>query len=165
MSRLAAVGLALVVAGAEPGGHGAAMPALNQKVVRFARGKLGQKVGNGECWTLADQALRAAGARRPGRGGMGGYVFGRALRKGETALPGDVVQFENASFTHTGPGGSSSTTTMPRHTAVVYRVRGTTLTLLHQNFGGDRTVRVGRVDLAEKKGGTVTFYRPLPAGK
>ena len=30
---------------------------VNQKALVWARGKLGQKVGRGECWDLADRAL------------------------------------------------------------------------------------------------------------
>ena len=36
---------------------------LGDQVVAFARGKIGQCVGNGECFDLADQALRSAGAK------------------------------------------------------------------------------------------------------
>ena len=35
---------------------------LDQKVVVWARGKLGQKVGRGECWDLGEGALKQAGA-------------------------------------------------------------------------------------------------------
>ena len=36
---------------------------INQKVLIWARGKKGQQVGAGECWDLADRALRHAGAQ------------------------------------------------------------------------------------------------------
>ena len=36
---------------------------MSQKVVAWAHSKLRQRVGRGECWDLADQALRASGAR------------------------------------------------------------------------------------------------------
>ena len=35
---------------------------LNEKVVEFARSRLGQKVGDGGCSALASEALRYAGA-------------------------------------------------------------------------------------------------------
>jgi hypothetical protein len=35
----------------------------NQKVVVWARGKLGHKIGRGECWDLGEQALKQAGAQ------------------------------------------------------------------------------------------------------
>jgi hypothetical protein len=34
----------------------------NQKVVVWARGKLGHKIGRGECWDLGEAALKQAGA-------------------------------------------------------------------------------------------------------
>ena len=38
-----------------------AVPPVNQRILRFATDQRGQQVGDGECWTLADQALKAAG--------------------------------------------------------------------------------------------------------
>jgi hypothetical protein len=35
---------------------------MSQQIVAWAQAKMGQKVGAGECWDLADQALRASGA-------------------------------------------------------------------------------------------------------
>ena len=43
---------------------------LNKLVLDYAHGKLGQQVGNGECWTLAFEALKDAGAKRPGQDGL-----------------------------------------------------------------------------------------------
>lgn len=37
---------------------------LNDRVVEFAKKKVGEQVGNGECWTLANDAVLAAGAGR-----------------------------------------------------------------------------------------------------
>ncbi|HET9954420.1 MAG TPA: hypothetical protein VFQ61_07945 [Polyangiaceae bacterium] len=36
---------------------------VNQKIQAFASSRVGQQVGDGECWTLAEQALAAAGAK------------------------------------------------------------------------------------------------------
>ena len=36
---------------------------INQKIYIWARSHIGKQVGNGQCWTLADRALRQAGAR------------------------------------------------------------------------------------------------------
>ena len=41
------------------------LPAVNEQVLKFAEASLGKQVGNGECWTLADQALASAKAKRP----------------------------------------------------------------------------------------------------
>ena len=135
------------------------LPKLNQKVVHFANARKGKKVGNGECWTLADQALKSAGAKRPGRDDLGNYAFGRRLGSKETLRPGDILQFEKAEFVHRGENRWSRQS-FPHHTAIVYRVSGSKLTLLHQNVNGKRTVQMTTLDLSERTKGTVTGYRP-----
>src|SRR4051812_31163778 len=47
---------------------------VNAAIVAFARQSFGKQIGNGECWTLADKALKVAGAKAPDV-----YVWGRAL--------------------------------------------------------------------------------------
>jgi hypothetical protein len=138
-----------------------AVVSINQKVVQFARAHLGQQVGNGECWTLADRALQAAGAQRPGRSGYPTYVFGKQISL-QALQPGDIIQFEGAYFKHHGPNGSWSSNEFPHHTAVVARVRGTRIALLHQNVGGKRTVQAGVIDLADFRRGTLRYFRPQP---
>src|SRR5262249_29240638 len=70
---------------------------LNQKVLSYAQGMLGKQDGNGECWTLVDNALRSAGADASGDSN---YVFGQAISVGSVS-PGDVIQFTRAHFVHT----------------------------------------------------------------
>ena len=66
------------------------LPPLNQRVVAFVREHVGRRVGRGECWDLAAQALDAAGAKWDGD-----YAFGRKLDpERETVLPGGSVQLE-----------------------------------------------------------------------
>jgi hypothetical protein len=138
-----------------------AAPALNQKVLQFARARMGKQVGNGECWTLAADALKAAGARRPGTGGVGVYVFGKQINRG-ALQPGDVIQFENVRFERRGPDGSRSWNEFAHHTALVAGVRGNRITLLHQNVNGNRTVQTGTIDMADFQSGTMRYYRPQP---
>src|SRR5262249_17997601 len=90
--------LAFFPAGAH--GEGRDLPELNRKVLKFAEDHKGEQVGNGECWTLAAEALSSAGAQRPGANGVPVYIFGRKLDSEEAILPGDVVQFEKAKFVH-----------------------------------------------------------------
>jgi hypothetical protein len=147
-----ALGLAALTAGTAR-----ADDALNRKVVRFALDHLGKKVGDGECWTLADEALAAAGARRPGTGGYGFDVFGRAVEQRALA-PGDVIQFDKAFF----QSRDGSWNTFGQHTAVVAAVKGTRVTLLHQNYGNKRTVERLTLDLADLQRGALHCYRPEP---
>src|SRR5437660_1228712 len=44
---------------------------FNPKILEFGLAHVGTQVGNGECWTLAAEALDYAGAKPPS-----GYVFG-----------------------------------------------------------------------------------------
>jgi hypothetical protein len=144
-----------------PSAQAASLPRLNRRVVGWARSWLGRRVGNGKCWTLADRALARAGAQRPGKGGMPLYAFGRPVPSGQRILPGDVVQFERASFARRRPDGGISRRSIRHHTAIVYRVRGPVLTLLEQNVGGKRHVRLGRtIDLRDYQRGLVAVYRP-----
>jgi hypothetical protein len=135
---------------------------LNQRVLNFARSKMGQQVGNGECWTLAYQALDAAGAKRPGQDGLQLYQFGKVVNL-RAVVPGDVLQFENVNFKHTNPNGSWSSSSYPHHTAIVSAVSGARITLLNQNVGGNRTVQVSTIDLNDRlPGGTLTAYQAVP---
>src|SRR3954451_22852116 len=111
---------------------------LNDKVVEFARAKLGQVVGDGQCSSLVSAALRNSGARRPRRGAPG---WGEELKSLREVRPGDILQFEGAVFVRDRvriDGGLETLTfTFPHHTGIVARVRKPglrpILTILHQN--------------------------------
>jgi hypothetical protein len=140
----------------------AAADNLNEKVAGFARSHLGKEVGDGECWTLADQALRAAGAHRPNQPPYGTYVFGKKVSS-KAIMPGDVVEFQKAYFDwKDAKGGRYILDFGIRHTAIVGAVHGSSITLLHQNYNGKRTVQQTPLDLAGLRRGTATFYRPQP---
>ncbi len=156
---LAGLTLLLVVRPAAPAAE-KALPPLNQKVLDFATAHKGKKVGNGECWTLADRALEAAGARQPSRNGVGPFDFGRPVKRGQKILPGDVIQFARAYFR-----GQNYEVDLPQHTAIVSRAKGTRVTLLHQNFAGKRIVQLTPIDLKDLKRGEYKIYRPVPKGK
>jgi hypothetical protein len=124
---------------------------LNSKVLAFAQSKLGQQVGNGECWTLANEALIAAGAKP-----ANGYTFGQVVTQ---PVPGDIIQFYNARFESNGSWHQMGS---PHHTAIIEQVQGTRITMLHQNVNGIRTVQRMTLDLATKTSGSYTIYRPMP---
>ncbi len=147
---------------------------LGERLVAFARSKLGQTVGDGQCTALAVEALRDAGARRPGpRSARAGWGDERASLA--DVHPGDILQFDNAVIVRRSTRGDGAvltqTLSFPHHTAIVERVRkrGTrpTLVILHQNAGdaggGDAnlTVRRWTIDLAGLRGGTIRAYRPV----
>jgi len=71
---------------------------LNQKVVVWARGKLGQKVGRGECWDLGEGALKQAGAATSNDLGPveadTNYVWGDPVDLSKVE-PGDILQIRD----------------------------------------------------------------------
>jgi hypothetical protein len=123
--------------------------------------KYGMQVGNGECWTLAFEALNYAHAKRPGQDGLSTNQFGKKVAL-SSIKPGDILQFENVNFKHTSPNGSWSTSSFPHHTAIVLSVNGKQITVLHQNVGGNRTVQQTIINLNDRQpGGTITAYEPV----
>jgi hypothetical protein len=133
--------------------NGSGSLSLGQSTVAYARGKLGQSVGRGECYDLADKALRHAGAKSaPSYGEItddADYVWGDAI-SAKDAQPGDILQFRDFDVTiltttvtkTSRKDGSSATQTntntetfgRPHHTAVVESNDGNgNLTILEQN--------------------------------
>jgi hypothetical protein len=121
------------------------------RIAAFCIAQKGRKVGNGECWTLADEAFRSAGARRPGSDMR---VWGRRVDPAKEIIkPGDVLEFQGARF-------SDGIITGSAHTAVV--VRGGSqegFTIAEQNWGR-KTVRFREMSMKTLVAGKVTIYRP-----
>jgi len=128
---------------------------LGYKVLQFAKSQMGKQVGNGECWTLAHDALQAAGAKRPGQE-LAVYVFGTPVSL-QDARAGDILQFENVRFV--SPSGAWQS--FGHHTAIVSGRSGNVIQLIHQNVNGNRTVQTGTINLAERQGGTIQAFRPV----
>jgi hypothetical protein len=154
---------------------------LNQRVLDFCTKNVGRKVGNGQCAVLAEEALKAAGARRfPPYGLEADYVWGRLVRTvnpktdGTGAVqPGDILQFRDAYFyrktTHPDGSWEESYNEAEHHTAVVERVyqKGKVLVILGQNTGPSEkeeerlVVQRETINFAELQKGWVKIYRPV----
>ncbi len=132
---------------------GAAATEVGQKILQFAISHLGQQVGNGECWTLAAEAMKAAGAQPPD-----GYTFGDEIPL-RSIKPGDVLQFTTARFDEPGFYAIMGA---PNHTAIVYSGTGDRVFILQQNFNGNRTVSTFDINLANLTSGRVQAFRPRP---
>lgn len=162
---------------------------LGDRVVAFCKQHRGKRVGNGECSSLADAALRAAGARRHGWGdrvGRGGggrgtdergddYQWGDfvcSVQREGTELkttgqfrdirPGDIIQYRDVELAGAGEDGPY-TATARHHTAVVSAIQEDgMLRIYHQNFNGRRVVMADRLRAADLQQGRLSFYHPIP---
>lgn len=125
---------------------------LPLKLVAFCKSNLKKQVGNGECWTLADEAFKFCGLERP-KGES--RVWGRLLDlKEENIEAGDIIEYRSAKF-------SDGSHTGPNHTAVVIKggQRGKA-TIAEQNWGGYKRVREATFDADTLIEGEVMVYRP-----
>ena len=130
----------------------AASDARRAAIVAFCRKNSGRKVGNGECWTLANEAFKATGAARPA-GQL--RVWGRKLDlRRESPLPGDILECDRTRFAD----GSWVPT---QHTVVIMGVYSAThVRIAEQNYGGKKKVRERDLELSGIRGGTIAVYRP-----
>lgn len=139
------------------------LPEINQDIVNYVGTMIGETVGRGECWDLADQALTHAGAYLDRSSQKTIYIFGKQYDpKKKTVLPGDIIQFENVTVKYQD-GNIIYTENYGHHTAIIYEVNPDgSLKLAHQNtsFGG-RKVILSDMKLENVRKGKMYFYRPF----
>lgn len=148
-------------------------PALDAAVVRFCEEHAGEKVGDGECSAVAEEALKAAGAKTSRdfgpTGPDGEPVWGEPVERFEDVLPGDVLQFRDVKIVVQAPSGVRSVRTYPHHTAIVARNRGGgRLDLYEQNVtaagtdaGRRAKMRRRETDFRGMVEGSLRIYRPV----
>lgn len=156
-------------------------PSLADQILSFPTQRLGNRVGNGECFTLVDEALKGAGARSAADFGKvtpnASYVWGTSIGLSEVK-PGDVIQFRNYRFdrkveSKTAVDEDFQERGTPNHTAIVESVDADgAITVLEQNapdgspvaraqlFFRDRSTASGGVTTTIKVKGSFKFYRP-----
>jgi hypothetical protein len=156
---------------------------MADRIISFARRQRGDRVGDGECFTLADRALRHADARSARDYGPAtpdaDYVWGTPVALADLR-PGDVVQFRDYRYDrHVVEESSRGTTTTddfqerPHHTAIVQSVDGHgAVTVWEQNspdgspvvrtqlFFSGGTTTSGHKTTTISVSGTFWFYRP-----
>lgn len=171
--RLHLIALVMTVMSFSPTCHG---QTLNSKVATFLAGKVGVRVGGGECAHAASEALRSSGAEFTNTDlgadspAAGDYVWGTLVKsisivngkwtdsKPTTKLlAGDIIQYRNTKFVY-----PTSTATASQHTSVVATVNtaGSATFVYQQNFNGIRTVRKDSIDLTKLVSGYLRIYRP-----
>jgi len=143
---------------------------VNQQVLAFASSKFGQTVGGGECFDLADRALRAAGALSAADYGEltpnADYEWGLAVML-SSVQPGDIIQFSNYSY-RIDHADSWEEHSRPHHTAIVAAVgQNGAITVYEQNVGtgsGARRVQRNQLYFQNTRSITVSgsfrFFRP-----
>ena len=168
---------------APSGGAGHHTPSLGELVVSFARHRRGHRVGDGQCFALADQALRAANARSAADYGTvtrtADYQWGTSVSLADLQ-PGDVIQFRDYTLHRVIVTRESSQTVTdtidddrPHHTAIVESVDGDGgVQVLEQNvpdngpvrratvYFQNGTITSGNRTTTITVGGTFWFYRP-----
>lgn len=146
---------------------------LGDAIATYARSQRGRQVGDGECTRLLEEALRVAGGekrRRHEEPADGDYVWGELLVRAEAGKiehgnvadirPGDLMQFRDAKFERNDRRGLARFE-FSHHSAVVDRANAKTgsITVLHQNINGKKTVTELTLELKDLKAGWVRIYR------
>lgn len=172
MRRTAAVLLAFVVLGADRRRADEDLPPVNAAVVRFCEEHEGEKVGDGTCGALVIAALRSAAAKTSldHRSADGGTVWGTPVERFDDALPGDVIQFNDAQVLVQSPNGTKALCSYPNHAAIVARNRGGgRIDAYEQNVAtagatSERRAKMRKrdTDLRNVLKGTIRVYRPEP---
>jgi hypothetical protein len=158
---------------------------MAERIVNFASRNRGERVGDGECYTLVNRALSGAGAKVSADYGPitpdADYIWGTSISFSELRT-GDVIQFRDYAYSRvTVTEDSSGTTTSeeegdrPHHTAIVHSVDGGgAVTVWEQNapegspvtrrqlFFTSGTTTSGNRTTTTTVNGTFWFYRPEP---
>lgn len=155
-----------------------------RSITKYASSRLGNKVGDGQCATLVNYALRANGCRGSEQGPQGPnahYKWGLKIAEstqwsdgdiggsedfilaGYTVRSGDIIQFKNVRFQ-----GKNYWSTYSHHTAIVQSISGNEVKVFHQNVGlstqsskQKQRVQQGVLNMTDFTEGTMTFYRPI----
>lgn len=151
---------------------------FGEHVASWCEVKIGQQVGNGECWTLAHDSLQKGCGKHAFI--SSGLIHGALLytvkangEKPEVILPnvtddikrGDILQFKSCFFKYPT---MTMTYGAPDHTAIVLDVQEGSqggllknLKIIQQNMGGVKTVGEAEIDLGKLKGGDIKIFRPV----
>lgn len=133
------------------------VPDLNRKVHSFVKSSIGKKLGRGECWDLAAQALNGSGAAWDGA-----FRFGDPVDPlKDCVYPGDIIQYTNVRVKYT-LGNTQYVEEMDQHTAIVYEVkkRGSYTVAEQNTTRHGRKVGLSDFALDHIVKGKTEFFRP-----
>jgi hypothetical protein len=125
----------------------------NQSMLDYAAAHLNEWVGDGECWTLADDALKASGAHS-----AAGYYLGSTVATNSLtgARPGDMLQIDRI---RSSQGWSLG---VPQHTSIIKEVNGTTVTVYEQNVPTGGATTIASYDFSTITSGSYYVFRAAP---
>lgn len=146
---------------------------------------MGHQVGDGECWTLAHDALVAIASKSSSRGQEpcmpsqsythGALIYSNIPASSPYPEPqgsvfeagvarGDIIQLLSAYF-KSKDGRSEKWAGAPDHTAVITGVQSNDVVkVVEQNVGGVKRVREGEYDMSELVKGEVRIFRAVGEG-
>jgi len=133
------------------------IPPINKNIIALVKSKIGKKVGKGECWDLAADALNSVGAKWDGN-----YGFGKEVNyKKDCIYPGDIIQFEGVILKYE-IDKKQYIEKMAHHTAIIYEVKGKDeFVIADQNNGRTgRKVGLGALDIKTITKGKFKIFRP-----
>lgn len=133
------------------------IPALNKQIVAFVKTKINKKVGSGECWDLASEALNKVGATWDHD-----FTFGKEIKpKTDCVYPGDIVQFEGVELDYK-KGNVIYHEDLAHHTAIIYEVKTKgSFVLAQQNTDNHgRKVGLDAFDISSVTKGVCKIFRP-----
>lgn len=131
-------------------------PLINKKIIEFVNSNLNKKVGRGECWDLAAQALNTNNAKWDRRLNYGNKVD----YKSECIYPGDIIQLERVYIEEKVDGGTFKSE-IPHHTAIIYEVKSPgQFIIAHQNYNNKKKVVLTPLNMGNIKRGKAMIYRP-----
>ena len=138
---------------------------FNRDLLRFAWESIEQRIGDGECWTLIDESLRASGAHYAEHYRFGSFVTqGSATEEADFSriMAGDIIQFDQAYFE--GTDGSWSWAGEPNHTAMIRSVdiEQNHITVYEQNSPVGGPTKIGGYFLSQLQEGGFYIYRAVP---
>lgn len=144
-------------------------------VASWAEAMLGRQVGDGECWTLAKEAIDqsshqyALSPQGYTHGALVYHAIGGAtapLAYNDSIRRGDILQFTSGKFESRNAQGLVVFTNIvgqPNHTSVVSSVSADNrvVQILQQNVNGVKVVQKGEHNLDELVAGELKIFRPV----